>query len=74
MQNVDPDTAEKIDTFIGKLEQLKVAETPVTITLDDPSGNSILENPNAPQKDPMLSVDHYRRTAQQEKQLGLVVS
>ena len=56
------------------MEQLKQVETPFSVSLDDPTGNSFLENPHAPQKDTHLNVDHYRRTAQQEKQLGLVVS
>ena len=40
--------------------------------LDDPSGNSFIENPLAPDVDPFLSVDHYSRTSEQEVQLGIV--
>ncbi|NWJ08961.1 ZPR1 protein, partial [Crypturellus undulatus] len=39
--------------------------------IDDPSGNSFVENPHAPQKDEALVVTHYRRTAQQDALLGI---
>ena len=38
--------------------------------LDDPSGNSFIENPLAPDVDPLLSVDYYTRTHEQDVQLG----
>ena len=40
--------------------------------LDDPSGNSFIENPLAPDIDPLLFVDHYNRTNEQEVQLGII--
>jgi hypothetical protein len=40
--------------------------------VDDPSGNSFIENPLAPNVDPLLSVDRYNRTSQQEEQLGII--
>ena len=42
--------------------------------IDDPSGNSFVENPHAPQKDHALVITHYNRTVQQEEMLGLQVS
>lgn len=42
--------------------------------IDDPSGNSFVENPHAPQKDDALVITHYNRTPQQEEMLGLQVS
>uniref|UniRef100_A0A2K6NHL5 Zinc finger ZPR1-type domain-containing protein n=1 Tax=Rhinopithecus roxellana TaxID=61622 RepID=A0A2K6NHL5_RHIRO len=50
------DTAERIDEFVVKLEDL-----PFTVITDDPSGNSSVENPRAAQKDDAL----------QEEMLGL---
>uniref|UniRef100_A0A8C8IL05 Zinc finger protein ZPR1 n=1 Tax=Oncorhynchus tshawytscha TaxID=74940 RepID=A0A8C8IL05_ONCTS len=41
------------------------------LVIDDPSGNSFVENPFAPQKDEALSVSHYKRTPQQDAQLGI---
>ncbi|KAG8434532.1 hypothetical protein GDO86_012782 [Hymenochirus boettgeri] len=67
----DEGVADKIDVFITKLQSLKDGETPFTFVLDDPSGNSFVENPIAPQKDDALSVTHYKRNTDQDKLLGL---
>uniref|UniRef100_A0A8C7JVM8 Zinc finger protein 259 n=1 Tax=Oncorhynchus kisutch TaxID=8019 RepID=A0A8C7JVM8_ONCKI len=66
-----PEVAVKIDEFIDKLKKLK--EGVFTLVIDDPSGNSFVENPFAPQKDEALSVSHYKRTPQQDAQLGIKV-
>ena len=39
--------------------------------LDDPCGNSFIENPFAPSPDPMLSVKYYSRTGEQDTELGI---
>ncbi|KAI1230694.1 hypothetical protein IHE44_0008570 [Lamprotornis superbus] len=77
----DKEVARKIDEFIGKLRQLKEVNSPFTFDgssgalvlqiLDDPSGNSFVENPHAPQRDEALVVTHYRRSPQQAAVLGL---
>ncbi|XP_052255423.1 zinc finger protein ZPR1-like [Dreissena polymorpha] len=64
-----PEVAEKIDEFIKKLEQLKTCETPFHIIIDDPSGNSFIENPHAPSSDPQMKVTHYKRTREQNDTL-----
>ncbi|XP_058302560.1 zinc finger protein ZPR1 isoform X1 [Hylobates moloch] len=64
-------TAERIDEFIVKLKKLKQVASPFTLIIDDPSGNSFVENPHAPQKDDALVITHYNRTRQQEEMLGL---
>lgn len=46
---------------------------PIRQIIDDPSGNSFVENPHAPQKDNALVITHYNRTVQQEEMLGLQV-
>ncbi|XP_032213296.1 zinc finger protein ZPR1 [Mustela erminea] len=63
--------AKRIDEFIVKLKELKQVASPFTLIIDDPSGNSFVENPHAPQKDHALVVTHYNRTPQQEEMLGL---
>ncbi|XP_032283843.1 zinc finger protein ZPR1 [Phoca vitulina] len=63
--------AERIDEFIVKLKELKQVASPFTLIIDDPSGNSFVENPHAPQKDHALVITHYNRTLQQEEMLGL---
>ncbi|XP_043356746.1 zinc finger protein ZPR1 isoform X3 [Dermochelys coriacea] len=67
----DKCVAGKIDEFIVKLKQLKEVDSSFTFIIDDPSGNSFVENPRAPQKDDALVVTHYSRTAQQDAMLGL---
>ncbi|XP_012629146.2 zinc finger protein ZPR1 [Microcebus murinus] len=64
-------TAERIDEFIVKLKELKQVVTPFTLIIDDPAGNSFVENPHAPQKDDALVITHYNRTLLQEEMLGL---
>ncbi|NXA04846.1 ZPR1 protein, partial [Sapayoa aenigma] len=69
----DEEVARKIDEFISKLRQLKEVNSSFTFIIDDPSGNSFVENPHAPQRDDALVVTHYRRTPQQAALLGLEV-
>ncbi|EHB11532.1 Zinc finger protein ZPR1 [Heterocephalus glaber] len=63
--------AERIDEFIVKLKELKQVASPFTLIIDDPSGNSFVENPHAPQKDDALVTTRYNRTLQQDEMLGL---
>ena len=42
--------------------------------IDDPAGNSFIENPLAPKADPLLSVKLYTRTSEQDKELGIMVN
>lgn len=44
-QRVDPQTAEAIDKFLVKLRACASGESHFTFTLDDPAGNSFIENP-----------------------------
>ncbi|XP_022048316.2 zinc finger protein ZPR1 [Acanthochromis polyacanthus] len=67
----DPEVAEKIYEFIQRLKKLKEVENEFTLVIEDPSGNSFVENPMAPQKDEALTVSLFKRTIQQDKQLGI---
>ena len=42
-----------------------------SIVLDDPAGNSYLQNVYAPDPDPNLKVEDYERTFEQNEDLGL---
>ena len=42
--------------------------------IDDPAGNSYIENKLAPHADPQLNVVHYVRSEQQNKQLGAMTA
>ncbi|XP_038065261.1 zinc finger protein ZPR1-like [Patiria miniata] len=65
-----PEVAAQIDEFITKLKNL---EPPFHLILDDPAGNSFIENPNAPETDPDMTINMYVRTRDQNKGLGLAV-
>ncbi|XP_029948331.1 zinc finger protein ZPR1 [Salarias fasciatus] len=67
----DPEVASKIDEFIEKLRKLKDVEDEFTLVIEDPSGNSFVENPVAPQRDEALTVSRFQRTVQQDMQLGI---
>lgn len=45
VQKQDPETAAKLDGFIAKLQACARFEMPFTLILDDPAGNSYIENP-----------------------------
>ena len=45
LQKVDPQKAEAIDQFLVKLRSLGSGEAAFTFVLDDPAGNSFIENP-----------------------------
>ncbi|XP_046353050.2 zinc finger protein ZPR1-like isoform X1 [Haliotis rufescens] len=66
-----PEIAAQIDAFVEKLEKLKEMKEPFKVLVDDPSGNSFIENPYAPKHDKEMSVHHYTRSKQQNEQLGL---
>ena len=68
----DPDVALKIHEIIQKVNAMADGdELPFTIELDDYSGNSFIENPTAPKKDPHLKTSFYRRTRYMNSLLGL---
>lgn len=42
-----------------------------TLILDDPLGNSYLQNLYAPDPDPAMTIEEYQRTFEQNESLGL---
>ncbi|XP_045525587.1 zinc finger protein ZPR1 [Pieris brassicae] len=66
-----PDAAEQIDGFVAKLQALKVLKTPWTLELEDTSGNTFIENPDAPKKDPRCDATEFKRTTEQDHKLGI---
>ncbi|VAH39425.1 unnamed protein product [Triticum turgidum subsp. durum] len=71
-KKVDPQKAEAIEQFLVKLRSLGSGEAAFTFILDDASGNSFIENPNAPSSDPLLSLRFYERTYEQQAALGFL--
>lgn len=71
----DKNLAEKLQQFIQKLDDLKNFKLgQFEIILDDPSGDSFIENPLEPKKDPNMTVAFYKRTKEQNEMVGINVA
>ncbi|CAI5465864.1 unnamed protein product [Closterium sp. Yama58-4] len=70
----DAAVAAAIDEFLAKLKSCIDGSRAFTLVLDDPSGNSYVENPRAPEPDPILKVEHYERTPEQNEKLGFLAA
>lgn len=57
--------------FLDRLEKVMSLEIKATLILDDPLGNSYLQNLYAPEPDPQLTIEEYKRTFEQNEALGL---
>lgn len=67
----DPATAGKIDEFIQKIVEYQEGRRfPFTFILEDPSGNSFIQNPNAPNKDTYMTTTYYPRTHEDYVTMG----
>ncbi|XP_015283533.1 PREDICTED: zinc finger protein ZPR1 [Gekko japonicus] len=66
-----PGRAEKLSAFSRKLQQILDGQLRVHFVMDDPAGNSYLQNVYAPEEDPELCVEHYERSFEQNEELGL---
>jgi len=65
----------KITEFLVKLKKYQMADDeilPFDFILDDPSGNSFLENFLSPNEDPQMKIYHYTRTVIQNNLLGMI--
>eukprot|EP00924_Labyrinthula_sp_SR-Ha-C_P014976 maker-scaffold_9-augustus-gene-4.60-mRNA-1 protein AED:0.06 eAED:0.06 QI:0/0/0/0.75/0.33/0.25/4/0/544 len=60
-----------IKNFAVLISGVDIHNFPLTISIDDPSGNSFIENPLAPNPDPQMSKIEYVRSKQQNLSLGL---
>lgn len=68
---LDEDTKNKIKEMIAKLgDVIDLKSLPIKVILDDPSGNSFIENPFAPQTDPYIKVLYYERTKEMAESMG----
>ncbi|KAJ3115671.1 hypothetical protein HDU96_000219 [Phlyctochytrium bullatum] len=69
--SADMRRAAAFKNFLGRLKKAIDLEVPYTLILDDPLGNSYLQNPYAPDEDPNMIVELYDRTFEQNEELGL---
>jgi len=70
-RHMDPDGAKQIDDYVVKMRETLLLAKPFTVLLDDPSGNSFIENPNAPGPDTGRTSEQYERTTEQDHKLGM---
>ena len=70
-RHMDPEGAEQIDKFVSRIQTVLDLGQPFTLEIDDPSGNSFIENPQAPGPDPGRIVENYERNTAQNHLLGL---
>lgn len=73
-ESPESDARDKLSDFVVRLKELQKLEKPFHLVVDDPSGNSFVENPQAPDPDPSLSVRRYQRTAEQDSALGIAAA
>lgn len=65
------DFIEKIKSFVNKLNNvLELKSFPFTFIIDDPAGNSFIENPFAPNTDPYAKIKFYDRTIEMCQEMG----
>ncbi|XP_042871383.1 zinc finger protein ZPR1-like [Penaeus japonicus] len=60
-----------MEKLTDDLTEVINGELQVTITMDDPAGNSYLQNVYAPDDDPEMTIEEYERTFDQNESLGL---
>eukprot|EP00948_MAST-09A_sp_MAST-9A-sp1_P001403 g1403.t1 len=71
-KNGQADAAKQLDTFCSTLVMyLAGVECPFRFIIDDPAGNSYIENPSAPAQDKGRKVTDYVRTSQHNRAVGL---
>lgn len=67
----NPGHTEKLQEFSQKLDQILEGNLKVHFVMNDPAGNSYLQNVYAPEDDPEMKVERYKRTFDQNEELGL---
>merc|ERR1719198_2141244 len=68
----NPEVGTQVAQIISSLTMMSIGEDiPFTIVVKDPAGNSFIENPYAPAKDPNMKISYFERTSEQNEALGL---
>jgi zinc finger protein len=69
---IDPETTGKIQKVIDRLVEFSEGKQRFTFIVDDPSGNSFVENPYAPASDIHAIIEYYEPSKRQLKQMGFL--
>jgi zinc finger protein len=64
-------TGKKMDDLFTKIDEVLALKRKCTLVLDDPAGNSYLMSLNAPMEDSRLQKEFYKRSYEQNEELGL---
>lgn len=67
----DPETVNRMNTFIIQLEKVLDGQKKVTLILDDPAGNSYVQSLSDDGSDDRLKITKYDRNFEQNEELGL---
>lgn len=67
----DVDYKSNYRLFIGKLVDCKEGRMPFTLIFRDPLANCFIQNPNHPEPDPIVVVEEYDRTHEENEDLGI---
>ena len=67
----NPTEAAKIDAFLEKVDDYREGRKfPFTFMVTDPSGNSFVQNPDAPKADPHVTKSNFMRTVEDYTLMG----
>lgn len=67
----DPETVNRMDTFIAQLGKVLDGQRKVTLILNDPAGNSYVQSLSDDGPDDRLKITKYDRNFEQNEELGL---
>jgi zinc finger protein len=62
---------EKFGAFLEKMKDAVEGKVPFTLIMDDPLAASYIQNLYAPDPDPNMTIEDYKRTKEQEEDLGI---
>jgi zinc finger protein len=62
---------ERFASFLSKMKDAIDGKLPFTLVLDDPLSASYIQNLYAPDQDPNMTIEEYKRTREQEEDLGI---
>ncbi|KAJ8907307.1 hypothetical protein NDN08_007421 [Rhodosorus marinus] len=65
------DSKSKFRNFFQSLDKLLTGDERFTVILDDPAGNSFIQNLYAPDPDPEMEIQEYDRDEEQDEELGI---
>ncbi|KAL7716376.1 Zinc finger protein [Entamoeba marina] len=74
LTQIDPECSDHaaISSITSNLKEMLNVTKPYVVELDDPSGNSFLQNLVAPKDDPQMEITPYIRSFEQNKLVGMI--